>query len=278
MTTFFVQQIIDLTRQAAAAILAVYNEEGHVTVTVKEDESPLTRADMAAHNILSEGLALIEDIPVLSEESVIPEFDERQQWSRYWLVDPLDGTKEFIDRNGEFTVNVALIDNGRPILGVITVPVSGLVYWGGVVFGAHKIADNIEHAIEARALSTVDKVEVVASRRHSGALMESVCHNLDATFSKVAYKSMGSSLKFCLLAEGLADIYPRLAPTSEWDTAAAQAIVEGAGGQVVGLDFEPLLYNAKASLRNPYFYVVADTTFDWKTVLSIDISVDIQPE
>lgn len=270
------QQLVDavvaLTLRAGEAILNVYNDDAKMAVEIKADQSPVTAADLAAHHIIVEGLqALTPDIPILSEEDEIPPFEERQQWSRYWLVDPLDGTKEFIQRNGEFTVNIALIEAGRSILGVVTVPVTGVSYWGASTLGAFKIDRGVSTSLSARAmaprLAQQQEVEIVASRRHGSEAMELLKEVLSEHFPRVAYKNMGSSLKLCLIAEGKADCYPRLAPTCEWDTAAAQAVVEAAGGQVVDEQLLTLKYNAKSSLLNPFFYVIADMSYPWSELL-----------
>ncbi|MFT5421882.1 MAG: 3'(2'), 5'-bisphosphate nucleotidase, partial [Candidatus Endobugula sp.] len=247
-------------------------------VTLKSDQSPVTAADIAAHQVLQAGLqSLLANVPVLSEEADIPCFEERQHWQRYWLVDPLDGTKEFIRRNGEFTVNVALIEKGRPVLGVVTVPVTGEVYWGVSGLGAFKQGLTDSSGLPVKQM-TVRKmaprleqglpVEVLASRRHGDQAMAVLLSQLHQQFTHIACQAMGSSLKLCLLADARADLYPRLAPTSEWDTAAAQAIVEAAGGSVVDMNFLPLKYNTKASLLNPHFYVIADTDYPWQSLLS----------
>ena len=267
-----VDAVIALTLRAGDAILKVYNDDSQMAVEMKADQSPVTAADLAAHHIIVEGLqALTPHIPILSEEDEIPAFEERQQWTRYWLVDPLDGTKEFIQRNGEFTVNIALIEAGRSILGVVTVPVTGVTYWGANTLGAFKIDQGVSTLLSARAmaprLERQQNIEIVASRRHGNEAMEVLKGLLSERFSQVAYKNMGSSLKLCLIAEGKADCYPRLAPTCEWDTAAAQGVVEAAGGMVVDERFITLKYNTKSSLLNPFFYVIADRDYPWSELL-----------
>jgi 3'(2'), 5'-bisphosphate nucleotidase len=200
---------------------------------------------------------------VLSEESAGIPYAERAGWSRYWLVDPLDGTKEFIKRNGEFTVNIALIDDGQPACGVVHVPVSGVSYFGCVGEGAFK----------RHADGTIEEITVTAQRQAPLRIAGSRSHagdSLQRFLDKVGpheIVSMGSSLKLCLVAEGRADIYPRLGPTSEWDTGAAQAVVEAAGGEVTGLDMQPLRYNTKDSLLNPHFLVFGDRQEDWSQYL-----------
>lgn len=268
-----VDNVIQLTLHASEAILAVYNDEKAFTVDIKSDQSPVTAADIAAHHVLVSGLKnLLPDTPVLSEESSIPSFDERQRWTRYWLIDPLDGTKEFIRRNNEFTVNVALIEAGKPILGVVTIPVTRQTYWGAENLGAFKVDGATIHPLSTRTVhSQVGQqlpIEIVASRRHGSEAMAALKETLDQHFTHINYKNMGSSLKLCLIAEGKADLYPRLALTSEWDTAAAQAVVEAAGGSVVDLGFNVLRYNTKASLLNPFFHVIGDVGHPWESLLA----------
>lgn len=255
-------QIIDLATDAGHRILEIYQTD--FDVTHKSDESPLTAADMAAHNAIVAGLAVVTpDLPVLSEESVDVPFEERRQWTTYWLVDPLDGTREFIKRNGEFTVNIALIHEHEPILGVIYTPVSGLTYYAARGTGAWKrIGDGRAEGIHTRK-KTAGRTVIAGSRSHRGDSLNAFLDNL----GEYDIVSMGSSLKSGLVAEGKADIYPRLGPTSEWDTAAAQSIVEEAGGRVIKLDGTPLRYNTKESLLNPHFLVVGDPDFDWRRFL-----------
>jgi len=252
---------------AGAAILEVY-ERADFDVQSKADDSPLTAADLAAHRIIVAALAdLAPDIPVLSEESDHISFAERSSWGRYFLVDPLDGTKEFINRNGEFTVNIALIEAHKPVLGAVYVPVQDKLYLGDVEAGeARRIEGGESEPIQVRPV-TNKRINVVASRRHGGDALQSLMTSLAARF-EVATESVGSSLKFCLIAEGKADLYPRFAPTSEWDTGAAQALVVAAGGQVVNLSFEPLDYNAKENILNPHFLVFADSSVDWRSIIN----------
>ncbi len=256
--TDLVAPLVSLTRQAGDAILKVYATD--FDVQAKDDDSPLTQADLAAHHVIEAGLrALTPDIPVISEESGLPEFSQRQQWSRYWLVDPLDGTKEFVKRNGEFTVNIALIDEHRPLLGVVHVPVQNKTYSGCEGSGAHvQVGNDKPKPIQVSAVSSAP-IRVVGSRSHRGASLDAYLESL----GEIEMIPMGSSLKFCVIAEGKADIYPRLGLTSEWDTAAAQAVVEQAGGAVVMMDGKPLAYNAKDDILNPYFLVRGPQDRDW---------------
>ncbi|MDH3364369.1 MAG: 3'(2'),5'-bisphosphate nucleotidase CysQ, partial [Gammaproteobacteria bacterium] len=206
---------------------------------------------------------LTPDLPIISEESGLPDFEERRQWFRYWLIDPLDGTKEFVSRNGEFTVNIALIEKNRPVFGVVHVPVYGKTYIGCEGVGAilrdgHQPPQTIRVAAESR-----EPVRVVGSRSHRGASLDAYL----AALGPHDMVPMGSSLKFCVVAEGGADLYPRLGPTSEWDTAAAQAVVEQAGGRVVTLDGKAMTYNAKPDILNPHFFVIGASDRDWLALL-----------
>jgi len=259
-----------IAEAAGEEILAVYNGAADIEVEQKADDSPLTLADRRAHDLIErELLALAPEIPVLSEESLQLPFAERQSWARYWLVDPLDGTKEFIGRNGEFTVNIALIDNGIARLGVVHVPVTGITYSGindDKATGAWKTEGSGSVAITVAAIAG-QKIRVVTSRRHRGERLEQMLANIDHVLGIDEVVSIGSSLKMCLVAEGAADIYPRLAPTSEWDTAAAHAILSAAGGEIVDLDFCPLRYNQKDSLLNPEFIALGDRAYAWQPLL-----------
>ncbi|MGS2724616.1 3'(2'),5'-bisphosphate nucleotidase CysQ [Porticoccus sp. GXU_MW_L64] len=264
MNIELLKKVEALCAEAAQATLVVYRQKDSWQVTAKQDDSPVTAADLAAHKVLVAGLPGILDVPVLSEESRLPDFAERQSWQRYWLVDPLDGTKEFINGNGEFTVNVALIEDGEPVLGVVVVPVTGVVYSAVSGLGAFKNGE----PIHCRQLPEEACPVVVASRRHGSSEGENALVSLESHFGGVELMQVGSSLKFCMIAEGRADLYPRFAPTCEWDTAAAQAVLTAAGGQVVNLDGEPLSYNRKESLLNPFFVALGDTRIPWLGVLA----------
>lgn len=263
--TDLVEPLVTLAKEAGRAILEVYATD--FDVQAKDDDSPLTQADMASQRIIARGLCeLTPDVPVISEESGLPAFAERSQWQRYWLIDPLDGTKEFVNRNGEFTVNIALIDKHRPLLGVVHVPVSGKTYTGCEGVGAAvREQGGTSRSIGVAATSSTP-VRVVGSRSHRGASLDTFLKRL----GEVEMLPMGSSLKFCVVAEGGADVYPRLGPTSEWDTAAAQAVVEQAGGAVLQLDGQPLAYNAKEEILNPHFLVRGPDDRDWLALLAGD--------
>jgi 3'(2'), 5'-bisphosphate nucleotidase len=248
----------DIAVAAGRLILEIYEQD--FDVVQKADQSPLTQADLASHRLIRDALGrLTPDVPLLSEESADIAFETRSSWAEYWLVDPLDGTKEFINRNGEFTVNIALIRDHEPVLGVVHVPVTGVTYTGVVGAGAtRRSGAEAPETIQVR-VPCAHPVRVVGSRSHANPRLQQYLQRL----GEYELVSMGSSLKFCLLAEGKADLYPRLGPTSEWDTAAAHALVLAAGGCVVTLDNRPLQYNRKASLLNPEFIVAADTARDW---------------
>jgi len=258
-----IEPVREIARQAGRRILDIY--ESDYTVQQKDDQSPLTDADLAAHQTIVEALAkLTPELPILSEESSHIPFAERSGWSQYWLVDPLDGTREFISRNGEFTVNIALIQGHEAVLGVVYVPVQDTEYYGATSTGAFiQRPGQAPQAIRVRPLSS-GPVRVVGSRSHRGNSLDTYLANL----GEHELVSMGSSLKLCLVAEGKADVYPRLGPTSEWDTAAAHAVVTSAGGEVVSIDGTPLRYNTKDEYLNPFFIVYGDSHHDWLSYLS----------
>lgn len=246
--------IVELARQAGQAIMEIYQKD--FAIYDKSDSSPLTEADLAAHHILVDGLTKLEPTyPVLSEESGDNIKTERFNWDTYWLIDPLDGTKEFIKKNGEFTVNIALIQKGKAILGVVYAPALDTLYFGEAGKGSYKQdggSEPISIKIRPKPQAKNDYI-IVGSRSHQSDEFKTFIKD----YPGAEIVSMGSSLKLCLVAEGKADIYPRLGLTSEWDTAAAQAVVEAAGGQVIQHDNnEPLIYNSnKDTLLNPFFIV-----------------------
>jgi 3'(2'), 5'-bisphosphate nucleotidase len=247
----YLLQVVRIAQRAGAAIMAVYLS-GETGETAKADNSPLTLADLAAHRIIVEELnGLAPDIPILSEEAADIAYPVRSQWRRYWLVDPLDGTREFIKRNGEFTVNIALMESGEPVLGVVYAPVPDKCYYGarGGAFVQHGNAP--AQPIAARTHRTGEPIRIVASRSHRDARTEALLERL----GEHQTISMGSSLKLCLVAEGVAHLYPRLGPTMEWDTAAAHAVVNAAGGIVCDMAGKELRYN-KIDLHNPEFLVL----------------------
>jgi len=252
-------EIVVLAKKAGEKIMEVY-ESDEFNVTQKSDNTPVTKADLAAHNTIIEGLSRLNvQYPILSEESAKIPFAERTSWQTYWLVDPLDGTREFIKRNGEFTVNIALISDHRAILGVIDTPVKDICYYACKSHGAFKQIGN-NSATRLQTQKKQDKpARIAGSRSHQGDTLKQFLTNVGAH----EIFAMGSSLKSCLVAEGELDIYPRLGPTSEWDTGAAQCIVEEAGGVIIETNGQTLLYNMKDSLLNPSFFVIGDPSHDW---------------
>jgi 3'(2'), 5'-bisphosphate nucleotidase len=254
----YVEPLLALARQAGAAIMRVYSED--FAVSHKDDRTPLTEADMASHNLIVAGLAkLAPEIPVLSEESANVPWEERSRWERYWLVDPLDGTREFINKNGEFTVNIALIEFGEPLLGIVYAPALDEMYYGVRGVGAF-VCDGDSRVPIAVRRPAVSPLRVAASRSHLDLRSSATIDRMGDT----TLLGMGSSLKFCRMAEARLDVYPRFAPTSEWDTAAGQCVLECAGGAVLTLDGAPLRYNTKDSLLNPHFLALGDTALPWR--------------
>jgi 3'(2'), 5'-bisphosphate nucleotidase len=270
----FVDPLLRLCREAGQRICSHYHAPEAGQYQSKDDNSPLTRADLESHALLLAGLqALAPSIPVLSEESSPAECAGRRSWGHYWLVDPLDGTKEFLARTGEFTINIALISGHRPVLGILYVPLTGLAYVGipgGSALRYRYRGDNdwSSELVSTRALAPDRELLVLASRRHGGPRLEDCLQWLRQHWGPVSRLNSGSALKFCQLAEGAGDFYPRFSPCCEWDTAAGQAVLEAAGGALVGLDGEPLRYNCRESLLNPHFYAIADAHHPlWRQLL-----------
>ncbi len=263
-----VNPVCEIAKQAGAEIMKIYADG--FEVEEKQDNSPLTTADLASHTLIIEKLtALTPDIPILSEESVSISFAERSSWKNYWLIDPLDGTREFIKRNGEFTVNIALITEHSSSLGVVYIPVQDVCYFAARNQGAYKQEQNqTSKKIQIRTSSPANKPTICGSRSHAGKSLQALLDKIGG-FDLI---SMGSSIKMCLVAEGVADIYPRFGPTSEWDTAAAHCVVNEAGGVIVNTELETLPYNTKDSLLNPSFLAVGDLNDQWKDFLSNNIS------
>lgn len=247
-------QVIKTAEKAGQKILEFYDTE--IEVIAKEDDSPLTKADLAAHHIIIDALKKIDpDTPVISEESGIPDFEKRKKWDRFWLVDPLDGTKEFIKKNGEFTVNIALIENNKPVLGVVYVPAFDVLYYGEKSIGSYKReGDEKAVKLETGVFEAPGKARIVVSRSHGDDTTAEKLKNIGIEVSEEV--PSGSSIKFCLVAEGKADLYPRLGPTMEWDTAAADAVYRYSAKN--GEKYSPLSYN-KESFKNPYFLLGLDT-------------------
>lgn len=256
--------LVRIAREAGKQILAVYHQED-IGIETKADRTPLTRADLAANAVIvNELTSLPIKYPLLSEESDHPSWQERKNWQRYWLIDPLDGTQEFINRNGEFSVNIALVENNHPLLGIVHIPTTDTTYWGGKSIGAWKQGkDGLAQAIRPRKFAPEKEVVVLGSRSYG---TEAASHYLDwlkTLYPDLISRKVGSALKSCLIAEGLADIYPRLGPTSEWDTGAVQGVVEGAGGLFLNPQGQRFSYNRKESLINPDFLVLGDQSIQW---------------
>ncbi len=263
---FYLSKAVLASIEASRAILNVYASD--ISVEQKADESPLTLADKRSHDIIEEHL-VESNIPILSEEGKKIPFESRADWDTMWIIDPLDGTKEFINRNGEFTVNIAMVKNNRPIMGVILVPVTSTLYFAARGKGAYKLELTGTEKVEDLSLDWLTDMAaklpnsldsdrpytIVGSRSHSTPELETFVEKKRAQFGDVHFVSAGSSLKFCLVAEGTADIYPRLGPTMEWDTAAGQAVAENAGAAVlIHGTGKPLTYN-RPELLNPWFVV-----------------------
>ena len=255
-------KISNISVEAGRIILDFYNK--NLNITFKADESPLTQADLASHKLITDFIKKITpNTPILSEEEFI-EWDLRKKWKKYWLIDPLDGTKEFIKKNGEFTVNIALIENNRPILGVIYAPASNELYFAKKNFGSYKILTNkqLNTLDNAKKISIkinkTNKVKIIGSRSHSNPILQKW---VSKNFNDFQILQKGSSLKFCLIAEGFADIYPRFGPTSEWDIAAGHIILEEAGGKLKSIDNKEILYNEKEDILNPNFFAYNNIDF-----------------
>mgnify|MGYP001819737747 FL=1 len=268
-----VPTLLELCREAGTLICTHYHAPGADRFESKGDDSPLTRADLDSHAHLQRGLAAMEPcLPVLSEESSEDELARRRDWPRFWLVDPLDGTKEFLARTGEFTINIALVDGHRPVLGVIYLPLEEIAYVGIPGVGAH--SHHFEEGgwrrrvLRGRKLEQGRPLKVLASRRHRGPRLMACLDWLGEQWGPIERDDSGSALKFCQLAAGEGDFYPRFTPCCEWDTGAGQALVEAAGGSLLGLEGAPLGYNQGDSLLSPNFYAVADPAHPlWQRLL-----------
>jgi len=255
--------VIEIADAAGREIMRIYQTA--FDVTLKDDRSPLTEADLAAQRIIAAGLNKVTpDIAMLGEESPRQQFAQRHDWPRLWLVDPLDGTREFVKRNGEFTVNIALVERSEPVLGVVFAPARGVLYAAARGCGAfRRDADGQRAPIHVKQ-SAPETLRILGSRSHGDAVLDRMLERL----GKHERISVGSALKFGLLAEGSGDLYVRRGPTSEWDTAAGQAVVLEAGGCVVDLNGVPLRYNARDSMVNPSFMAYADRSRDWAALLA----------
>ncbi len=261
MTDYPIAELLALCRRAGAAICEHYQAANAEQYVSKSDDSPLTLADLASHDILEPGLAaLAPQVPVLSEESADISTAERLAWARFWLVDPLDGTKEFLGRTGEFTINVALVEGSQAVLGLIYLPLSDQAYLGVPGRGAwcYEEGKAEPRPLRTRRLSDASPLAVLSSRRHRGPRLQALLDWLQQEQGPLQRHDSGSALKFCQLVEGKGDIYPRFAPCCEWDTAAGQALLEAAGGQLLDLAGQPLGYNQRDSLLNPDFIALAE--------------------
>lgn len=264
----YLEEVMAIARNAGEAIMQIYATD--FDVSHKSDHSPLTKADLAAHHLIVESLKqLTPHIPVLSEESDDVTAEIRNSWQTYWLIDPLDGTREFVKRNGEFTVNIAYIQNHVPVLGVVYAPVKELLYYACAGGGAFKQIGNwAATKIHSRAFR-LEQITVAGSRSHSDHQLQQFLNQMHIkTGSIPELIHMGSSLKICLVAEGGADVYPRLGPTSEWDTAAAHCVLREAGGEIMDIQGQPLRYNTKESLLNPSFFATVVPAINWAQFLS----------
>lgn len=265
----FIDQLLAITRDAERTVLHYYSNLQSEDVTRKADNSPVTIADHASHQLLSAALRqLTPNIPVLSEESVEADIVARLNWPVAWIVDPLDGTKEFIGNTGEFTINIALVSDGRPVLGLLAKPVTGEIFLGMPGAGAWCYQQDangheIRAGLRARPLNRTLPLTILASSRHSQARVDGVMTALMSLASGVERRNAGSALKFSLLASGSADVYPRTSPCYEWDVAAGDALVEAAGGCVLGLDGQPLRYNQRSTLLAPRFIAQADPRINY---------------
>jgi 3'(2'), 5'-bisphosphate nucleotidase len=268
----YLDSVIDIAHDAGELILQVYR--GEFNVEIKGDGTPLTIADQRSHNLICNRLLeLTPEIPVLSEESDFITYEDRSQWRTYWLVDPLDGTKEFVKKSGEFTVNIALMHENQPVLGVVHTPVKEWTHWGVHARGAWKqVANGKKEPVVTKNYSGGEAI-IVASKSHGQDKLEQFLSNLEKTEGSYNVTNMGSALKICLVAEGIGDIYPRLGLTSEWDTASADIIIREAGGKIIQPNGKPVVYN-KPNILNPFFLAVGAGDYDWLPLLD---GIDINP-
>lgn len=274
MVKSFQPELAAILRDTADLVLAHYHNQDF-TISDKDDDSPVTSADFEASEFLTRALnQLTPDIPVLSEEAIVP-WAQRRNWDRYWLIDPIDGTQEFIDGSGDFAIAVALVEQFRPVLGSIFWPTQQLLYQGMEGYGSQRVAFNAHGELQRERLQvrrlrvpSQDELVIAISRRQNHA---KVASRMNTTRSIKQVKTGSCSLKACLVAEGSADCFLRLGPTGEWDTGAAQVIVEQAGGSLVSEHFQPITYNRTQSLANPNFIVLGDPRVDWVSVFPIGL-------
>ena len=265
--TVLVEEAATIAESAGREILSIY--AGHFDVETKADDSPLTAADRAAHTLINRALeTLTPDIPVLSEEGGLPDFEARRHWSRYWLVDPLDGTRQFIARSDQFAVNIALVERHRPVLGIVHAPALGQTWFGGPGLGAFRQADGGEPEAIRVAPRAQDPLRIVLGNSRPGPRTRATLERLPEYETRI----WGASIKFCLIAEGNADLFPRYGPISEWDMAAAQAILEAAGGHLTDMrQLRPIRYNTAESLTTSDILAFADKRVDWRRYLAGEV-------
>ena len=253
-TNQVILELLNIAIDSGKEIMKIYDKG--FTVDTKEDSSPITEADINSNELIVTRLKTLEpNIPILSEESLVS-WDIRKKWNKYWLIDPLDGTKEFINRNGEFTINISLIENNNPVFGIIYSPVKSVLYYAYKNYGSFKVYTNRNLS----SLNNIEKINVVKKSYSCTRIIGSRSHSntefnewVKSKFTNFELIKIGSSLKFCHLAEGIADIYPRFGPTSEWDIAAGHIILQEAGGNLRSIDNDEILYNTKENILNPYF-------------------------
>ncbi|GAB2639012.1 3'(2'),5'-bisphosphate nucleotidase CysQ [Vibrio panuliri] len=266
--SYHLPAVIDVARAAGQLILDIYQKKEYEEF-VKDDETPVTTADLAAHKFIVEKLSeLTPDIPVLSEEAADISLEQRSQWDRYWLVDPLDGTQEFIARSGDFATIIALIENHKPVMGVVYGPVSGVTYYAYKGKGAWKIPDMSESVriTSHQHPGPQQPIAIAISRRQD---INRITSRMSSAWNYDLVPLGSAALKACLVAEGAVDCYLRLGPTGEWDTAATQCIVEEAGGRILSTQLEPLSYNERDTLENPNFIVLGDENLPWNEILLV---------
>lgn len=260
-------EVINIARASGQLILDIY-EKGDFEEFTKSDDTPVTSADLAAHKLIMEKLSqLTPDIPILSEEDADIALEQREKWDRYWLVDPLDGTQEFIARSGDFATIIALVENNRPVMGVVYGPVSGVTYYAYEGKGAWKIPD-MDDSIRISTLKHEEEkqpISIAISRRQD---INNITRCMSAEWNYDLVPLGSAALKACLVAEGAVDCYLRLGPTGEWDTAATQCIVQEAGGRILSTELKPLSYNERESLENPNFIVLGDENLPWNKILT----------
>jgi 3'(2'), 5'-bisphosphate nucleotidase len=274
-----VKPLIQLAQRAGEEICRHYQSAESGVFEAKGDDTPLTRADIDSHDILLHGLqSLSQDIPVLSEESTTVSPAQRLSWQRYWLIDPLDGTREFLERTGEFTINIALIEQHRPVLGLLYQPLNNRAYIGipgdkAVCYQLESDGSWSERELKTRRLNDQQSLLVLASRRHRGPRIGACLEWLEQQWGNIERHNSGSAIKFCQMVDGQGDFYPRFSPCCEWDIAAGQALLEAAGGDVLGMDGQPLRYNCTESLYSPDFYAISDPSHDiWQRLLAIGLA------